>query len=69
MADDPKPKEKKIGSAYVTAEASEDGKDILIRVRLEKKIETFQQLNYIITAYLNQADFKYVEKTNSTSIH
>lgn len=68
MSDD-EPVKKKIGSAWVTAEASDDGKDILIRVKLENKIETFQQLQYIIDSYLSQADFKYVEKTNETLLH
>lgn len=65
---DSKPKDVKIGNAYIKAEISEDGRDVFIKIMLDKRIESFQQLTYLLNKFFAIADFKYIEKGKETTI-
>lgn len=63
-----KPREVKIGNAYIIAEASDDGKNIIIRIKLTEPIKSFQQLSHIISVFLAKGTFKHVDKDKDTPI-
>lgn len=63
-----KPKEVKIGNAYIVAEATDDGKNIIIRIKLTEALKSFQQLSHILTVFLAKGTFKHVDKDKDTPI-
>ena len=69
MSDKPeRPKELRVKGISIKSEVSDDGRDIFIRLRFPEKIESYEQIDYILHYYFAVADFKYVEMDRETII-
>jgi hypothetical protein len=63
-----KPRIATIGTAVISADATEDGRVIIIKVKLPERLKSFEQLKHLLHIFLSKAEFKLVDKNSETPI-